>query len=143
MRPESAQEWKCFEQLHMQSTQHASQLPNLPTTITVTGDATTSAYLAPGETAQTTYNGTPCKLLHILPRLRRYDRPFIKHNPFEDPPPNVFPTTPRESAAAGPPPCSDDTGEQEVELRDPRVANNVTHILNTESQRKKGLQVGL
>ena len=138
--PRACIEWKCLQKLHLNS-KVAAHLPNFPVTITITGDASTSAYLAMGETASKTFTGTPCLLRPILKELMRFDRPFITWDILTEAPPNTFPTVPKHGVPNCEPCDGEATGDGEEPLRDPRIACNVEHSGWTQGQRKKGLQV--
>jgi hypothetical protein len=139
MTKEASIEWKCLQKLHSHA-KCAAHLPSLPTRVEVTGDATTAPYLPPGEKASRSYKGTPCLLRPILREMQRFPRPYITWQIFDVDPPTSFPTTPSgEQPFADCAPCSGQTVP--TPLRDPRVANNVTHKENTDGQRKRGLQV--
>ena len=76
----------------------------------------------------------------ILRAMQRFPRIYITWEIFDVDPPTSFPTTPSgEQPFADCAPCSGQTVP--TPLRDPRVANNVTHKENTDGQRKRGLQV--
>ena len=139
MSPEAAIEWKCFHSLHAR-TKCSEHLPNLPADIEITGDSSTYPYLAPGEKAKSTFDGTPRLLLPVLREMVRFPRPLITWNIFEEAPPTTFPTTPTAGDSDEDSATTCKPMAEEAPLREPREANNVTHSLNTDGQRRKGLQ---
>ena len=98
------------------------------------------------------FGGCPRPLLPLLKKMRRFERPFIYWDPFNDEPPPTFPDretaqreqTTRRQREAGMPPlhpaaqAHKEAEQHQPNLRDPRVANTVTgiHLPKTQAQRE-------
>ena len=97
---------------------NAEQIPSLPHTFEVPSR---------GEPFRYTLDGTPCKLLPILKDLRRFDRPLIHWDPFNDAPPQEFSDTRAATPPGAPTRQTEQPPADEAPLRDPRATNVVVH----------------
>lgn len=98
---------------------NAEQIPSLPHTFEVPSR---------GEPFRYTLVGTPCKLLPILKDLRRFDRPLIHWDPFNDAPPQEFSDKRAgPGAVSAPARQTEQSPADEAPLRDPRATNVVVH----------------
>ena len=96
-----------------------------------------------------TFKGCPMKFLPILKEMRRFPRPFICWDPFEDEPPSSWPDAAAARAANQARGAQhDDSGEfarpegseGEGGLRDPRQHNHVTGLHYTKADKASALR---
>lgn len=109
------QSWLALQSFH-ESTPHAGAVPYMPHTVGPTDGRNTEPL---------TLTGSPCPLLPILKAMRRFPRPLITGDPFEDPPPPSFPLEPGHGEQPPGKQKARDAAKEAV--RDPRKVNNVVH----------------
>ena len=118
--PESKSHWQSLMQLFEKSgdAKHAGAMPDLPVTI-----------------GEHKFDGCPRKLLPMLKDLQRFARPLITWDLFNNEPPSSFPK-PAEEGAEGRSnnTSSSSRSSNNVQLRDPRVANHVTHMAYSQAE---------
>lgn len=138
LSPHAMREWRCLLELHRKVTS-AVRMPDMPHTVWITGDESTKSYLPVGETYKREYSGAPMKLLPILEFLAegRFRRPLISWKPFEEAPPSTFPAEPTVDGLLG---DDDEPARDDPDggLRDPRLANGVSHNLQPRNATAKG-----
>lgn len=134
MSTSEVREWRALQA--MQARPHAYALPVLPHTEVLTGAEDTSSWLPVGAEHRSTFTGTPANLKEMLKRLRRFDRPLITWNIFDDEPPSSWPTG---EGAAAPSGRADGyvSNASNAERRDPSAANSVSHLLRPDSERRR------
>ena len=127
--PESKSHWQSLMQLFEKSgdAKHAGAMPDLPVTI---GEHKFGEHKFDHWRAQI----CPRKLLPMLKDLQRFARPLITWDLFNNEPPSSFPK-PAEEGAEGRSnnTSSSSRSSNNVQLRDPRVANHVTHMAYSQA----------
>ena len=124
----SQDDWAALSEMHNNAA-HSGAFPDLPHTLSFTSR---------GSTKQKVFHGTPMPFKPILESLKRFDRPLITWNIFEEAPPSQFPLNVNSGGAEG----SDVHQEKPIDtpqdqLRDPREHNRVTHLGFTKADYNK------
>ena len=135
---EACKEWHVWKSFHAKY-KMASKVPNLPYTEMAEGDASTKAFLPPGQAAKASFDGTPQLFLPLLKQMSfRFPRPLITWDIFSDEAPPEFPSygtaSSNKTNHGGP------SSHEAQHPRDPRKVNNVVHMMNKHSTWKKGQQ---
>ena len=133
MTASEVREWRALHA--MQARPHANALPLLPHTEVLTGAEDTCPWLPVGAEHRSTFTGTPANLKEMLKRLRRFDRPLITWNIFDDDPPSNWPTGDGTTVARHS--INHDGYVSNAEKRDPSAANSVSHLLRPDSERRR------
>lgn len=137
LTPANVHDWMVLQKAHTDWV-HSGAIPNLPSSVTVTGDSESQGQglLEDGKSVTTKFTGTPAKLLPILKSLRRFERPLITWDPFVDAPPATFTSVPTAATASE----GGDKAAEGSKPVDPIVRNHVTHKGYSKSSHQKDMQ---
>jgi len=133
-----ASSWLALRKLHS-SSPHCGAVPNMPHKVVVSGSEETErrGWLPKDKEFTSTFKGSPCPLLPMLKAMRRFTRPLITWNPFEDEPPASFPS----SAVGGQSDPKQPTkkGKEAPPALDPLKRNSIEHQGFKHSERERAV----